>query len=43
VATEIENPRKEIEKLRAKINRLIGMRRARHWKKVQKDTDRDYG
>jgi ATP-dependent Clp protease protease subunit len=42
VATEIEIHAKEIEKLRAKINRLIADETGTPLEKVQKDTDRDY-
>jgi len=42
VATEIEIHAKEIEKLRAKINRLIADETGQPIDKVQKDTDRDY-
>jgi ATP-dependent Clp protease protease subunit len=42
VATEIEIHAKEIEKLRAKINRLIADETGQLIDKVQKDTDRDY-
>jgi ATP-dependent Clp protease protease subunit len=42
VATEIEIHAKEIEKLRAKINRLIADETGQALEKVQKDTDRDY-
>jgi ATP-dependent Clp protease protease subunit len=42
VATEIEIHAKEIEKLRAKINRLIADETGQLLEKVQKDTDRDY-
>jgi ATP-dependent Clp protease protease subunit len=42
VATEIEIHAKEIEKLRAKINRLIADETGQAIEKVQKDTDRDY-
>jgi len=42
VATEIEIHAKEIEKLRAKINRLISEETGQQLSKVEKDTDRDY-
>ena len=42
VATEIEIHAKEIEKLRAKINRLIAEETGQPMEKVEKDTDRDY-
>jgi ATP-dependent Clp protease protease subunit len=42
VATEIEIHAKEIEKLRAKINRLIADETGQPIEKVEKDTDRDY-
>jgi ATP-dependent Clp protease protease subunit len=42
VATEIEIHAKEIEKLRARINRLIADETGQPLDKVQKDTDRDY-
>ncbi len=42
VATEIEIHAKEIEKLRAKINRLIADETGQLLEKVEKDTDRDY-
>ena len=42
VATEIEIHAKEIEKLRAKINRLIAEETGQQIDKVEKDTDRDY-
>jgi ATP-dependent Clp protease protease subunit len=42
VATEIEIHAKEIEKLRAKINRLIAEETGQPLDKVGKDTDRDY-
>ena len=42
VATEIEIHAKEIEKLRAKINRLIAEETGQPIAKVEKDTDRDY-
>lgn len=42
VATEIEIHAKEIEKLRAKINRLISDETGQPLEKVSKDTDRDY-
>ena len=42
VATEIEIHAKEIEKLRAKINRLISEETGQALDKVSKDTDRDY-
>jgi ATP-dependent Clp protease, protease subunit len=42
VATEIEIHAKEIEKLRARINRLIADETQQPIDKVQKDTDRDY-
>ncbi len=42
VATEIEIHAKEIEKLRAKINKLIAEETGQPLDKVQKDTDRDY-
>ena len=42
VATEIEIHAKEIEKLRAKINRMIAEETGQPLSKVEKDTDRDY-
>jgi ATP-dependent Clp protease, protease subunit len=42
VATEIEIHAKEIEKLRAKINKLIADETGQVIEKVEKDTDRDY-
>jgi len=42
VATEIEIHAKEIEKLRAKINRMIAEETGQPMEKVEKDTDRDY-
>jgi ATP-dependent Clp protease protease subunit len=42
VATEIEIHAKEIEKLRARINRLIADETGQPLEKVEKDTDRDY-
>lgn len=42
VATEIEIHAKEIEKLRARINRLIAGETGQPLEKVEKDTDRDY-
>ena len=42
VATEIEIHAKEIEKLRAKINRLIAEETGQPMEKVERDTDRDY-
>jgi ATP-dependent Clp protease protease subunit len=42
VATEIEIHAKEIEKLRAKINRMIAEETGQPLEKVEKDTDRDY-
>ena len=42
VATEIEIHAKEIEKLRAKINRLIAEETGQQLEKVTQDTDRDY-
>jgi ATP-dependent Clp protease protease subunit len=42
VATEIEIHAKEIEKLRARINKLIAEETQQPIDKVQKDTDRDY-
>ncbi len=42
VATEIEIHAKEIEKLRAKINKLIAEETGQAMEKVEKDTDRDY-
>ena len=42
VATEIEIHAKEIEKLRARINKLIAEETQQPIEKVQKDTDRDY-
>ncbi len=42
VATEIEIHAKEIEKLRAKINRLIAEETGQPLEKVERDTDRDY-
>jgi len=42
VATEIEIHAKELEKLRAKINKLIADETGQDVKKVSEDTDRDY-
>jgi ATP-dependent Clp protease protease subunit len=42
VATEIEIHAKEIEKLRARINRLISEETGQPMDKVSRDTDRDY-
>ena len=42
VATEIEIHARELEKLRAKINKLIADETGQNVKKVSKDTDRDY-
>ncbi len=42
VATEIEIHARELEKLREKINRLISGETGRDYKKVEKDTDRDF-
>jgi len=42
VATEIEIHAKEIEKLRARINRMIAEETGQPLEKVEKDTDRDY-
>ena len=42
VATEIEIHAKELEKLRAKINKLISDETGRAVEKVEKETDRDY-
>jgi ATP-dependent Clp protease, protease subunit len=42
VATEIEIHAKELEKLRAKINKLISDETGRAMEKVEKETDRDY-
>lgn len=42
VATEIEIHAKELEKLRAKINKLISDETGRAIEKVEKETDRDY-
>ncbi|HEY9595632.1 MAG TPA: ATP-dependent Clp protease proteolytic subunit [Spirochaetia bacterium] len=42
VATEIEIHAKEIEKLRARINRMISEETGQPIEKVEKDTDRDY-
>ena len=42
VATEIEIHAKELEKLRAKINKLIADETGQPVEKVSKDTDRDY-
>ncbi|WP_461256556.1 ATP-dependent Clp protease proteolytic subunit [Treponema sp. R80B11-R83G3] len=42
VATDIEIHAKELEKLRAKINRLIAEETGNSANQVEKDTDRDY-
>jgi ATP-dependent Clp protease protease subunit len=42
VATEIEIHARELEKLRAKINRLIADETGAPFERVEKDTDRDY-
>ena len=42
VATEIEIHAKEVERLREKINRLISEETGQNYKKIVKDTDRDY-
>ncbi|MDR2951756.1 MAG: ATP-dependent Clp protease proteolytic subunit [Treponema sp.] len=42
VATDIEIHAKELEKLRAKINRLISHETGVPFEQVEKDTDRDY-
>ena len=42
VATEIEIHARELEKLRAKINKLISDETGRAVEKVEKETDRDY-
>ncbi|ORC35346.1 ATP-dependent Clp protease proteolytic subunit [Marispirochaeta aestuarii] len=42
VATEIEIHAREIEKLKAKINKLISDETGQDISKVEKDTDRDY-
>ncbi len=42
VATEIEIHAREIEKTKAKINRLISRETGKSLKQVEKDTDRDY-
>ncbi len=42
VATEIEIHARELEKLRAKINKLIADETGQDVKKVSEDTDRDY-
>uniref|UniRef100_UPI000784BFD7 ATP-dependent Clp protease proteolytic subunit n=1 Tax=Treponema endosymbiont of Eucomonympha sp. TaxID=1580831 RepID=UPI000784BFD7 len=42
VATEIEIHAQELEKLRAKLNRLIADETGKTVEEVQKDTDRDY-
>ncbi|MDR0645350.1 MAG: ATP-dependent Clp protease proteolytic subunit [Treponema sp.] len=42
VATDIEIHARELEKLRAKINRLIADETAMTFEQVEKDTDRDY-
>ncbi|MFW5712582.1 MAG: ATP-dependent Clp protease proteolytic subunit [Spirochaetota bacterium] len=42
VATEIEIHAKELEKLRAKINKLISDETGRAVEKVEQETDRDY-
>ena len=42
VATDIEIHARELEKLREKINRLIADETGVSFKKVEKDTDRDY-
>jgi ATP-dependent Clp protease protease subunit len=42
VATDIEIHARELEKLRAKINRLISEETGAPYEQVEKDTDRDY-
>ncbi len=42
VATEIEIHAREIEKMRARINKLISEETGKPIKQVEKDTDRDY-
>jgi ATP-dependent Clp protease protease subunit len=42
VATEIEIHAKELEKLRAKLNRIISEATGKDLAQVEKDTDRDY-
>jgi ATP-dependent Clp protease protease subunit len=42
VATDIEIHARELEKLRAKINRLIADETGAPFEQVEKDTDRDY-
>jgi ATP-dependent Clp protease protease subunit len=42
VATEIEIHARELEKMREKINRLISEETGQEYKKVEKDTDRDF-
>jgi ATP-dependent Clp protease protease subunit len=42
VATDIEIHARELEKLRAKINRLISDETGVPFEQVEKDTDRDY-
>jgi ATP-dependent Clp protease protease subunit len=42
VATEIEIHARELEKLRARINRLIADETGAPFEQVEKDTDRDY-
>jgi len=42
VATEIEIHAKELEKLRAKLNKLISQETGKPLEQVEKDTDRDY-
>ena len=42
VATEIEIHARQLERLRAKINRLIAEETGQALEKVEKDTDRDY-
>ena len=42
VATDIEIHAKELEKLRAKINKLISAETGQPFEQIEKDTDRDY-
>jgi len=42
VATDIEIHARELEKLRAKINKLISDETGIPFEQVEKDTDRDY-
>ncbi|MDR0663338.1 MAG: ATP-dependent Clp protease proteolytic subunit, partial [Spirochaetaceae bacterium] len=42
VATDIEIHARELEKLRAKINKLIADETGQDASQVEKDTDRDY-